>query len=117
MNMFEIYIIMQLDAIAEAFLALTLLLGTIILIYVTIICIESDFNPVKNKLKIFKLMLIVEFCLILLIGLIPNTKTAITMIVGEKITNNTDLIESANKGMKLLPKIIEEVDEYLEEKK
>lgn len=113
MSMFEIYLIMQLDVIWKASVLAALLLPAFIVPYAIGL---HEIKPDKLQMFLFKLMIVVEVCFIILAVLTPDTKTATTMVVGEKITNNPALIESADKGAKLLPKVIDAVDVYLKKK-
>lgn len=113
MSMFEIYLIMQLDVISTFLWFAALFLPAFIVPYAIGL---HEIKPDKSQIFLFKLMIVVEVCFIILAVLTPDTKTAATMVVGEKITNNPALIESADKGVKLLPKVIDAVDVYLNKK-
>ena len=113
MSMFEIYLIIQLDVISK-FLCVSAL--CFLFIASLLIGIVYEYNLKRIKKKTIVTLLTIECFLVLLAVLTPNTKTAITMVAGEKITNNPALIESADKGAKLLPKVIDAVDVYLKKK-
>ena len=113
MSMFEIYLIMQLDSIKLILVLVSAISPLMLLVYAGAVC---EFQPDKFNFKTMKKMCAVIVFLIVTATLTPTTKTAIAMVAGEKITNNPALIESADKGVKLLPKVIDAVDVYLNKK-
>jgi len=115
MSMFEIYIIMQLDSIKTGCLLLGVSLLFIGAIF-TMMIFDSALDKFRFQVPIAVIILITSVLLFISNMFLPSTKTALTMVAGEKITNNEQLKESVNKGVEILPKVLKMVDKYVEKK-
>jgi len=110
--MFEIFLILKLDDIVifyKIFIAVLLLpLGALWGMRYA--------DDIKSLEKPAIKLTVAWIVFVIMLVLTPNTKTALTMIAGESITNNKEIIKTVDKSVELLPKVIEAIDKYLDKK-